>query len=101
MKWRSLFVLMFLFSLVGLPAWAQSEAIESLPAPCEGTLSPLAEEGQPAPELGLFAPKPESRGCFMDCVLEWNATMCTGYTGAELQQCQRDGAEGCRLNCGW
>lgn len=85
-----------LFSLASLPLSAQG-----LPAAgqCGNAVKTLAESAAPAPDPGLFAPKAENRSCYPQCVMEWNATMCVGYEGAMLQQCQADGAEGCRCYC--
>ena len=85
--------LVLLFALSIAPLSAQSGAV------CQNLGKPLAQGADPAPQLGLFVPKAETRSCYGECVIEWNATMCAGYTGAMLQQCQADGAEGCRCHC--
>ena len=82
--------------LLGLSMVARSEAVS---VQDEGTAGVVAEGIVPAPELGLFVPKPQLRGCFTDCVNEWAATMCAGLSGTEYQQCVNDGAEGCRCYC--
>ena len=98
--------LLFLLFLLSLPMRAPGEASEAIdncpavPAQSEGAVSLLLETPPPIPELGLLAPKFEKRGCFTDCVNEWNESMCSGLSGTEYQQCVNAGAEGCRCNCG-
>ena len=70
---------------------------QGLPANACGNA--VSQEAGQVPELKLFTPKAENRACYPQCVMEWNATMCAGYEGAMLQQCQADGAEGCRCYC--
>ncbi len=105
MKHKALNVL-FVLLLLSLPMSAPGEASGALdscpavPAQSEGVVVPLLEETAPVPELDLLTPKPQKRGCYMDCVIEWEATMCAGLSGTEHQQCVNDGAEGCRCGCG-
>ncbi len=103
MKRKAAVALVLLLSSLSVPVLAQNEAVEQcpvLPSLNEGAVAPLTEEPNPMPELDVFIPEPEARGCFTDCMNDWMATMCVGYTGPELQQCANDGAEGCRCYCG-
>jgi len=105
MKHRAL-NLLFVLLLLSLPMSAPGEAsgaIDNCPAVAaqsEDAAVTLLEGAAPAPKLELFVPKPQKRGCYIDCVIEWEATMCSGLSGAEHQQCVNDGAEGCRCGCG-
>ena len=96
MKWKAL-ALLFMLVLSTLPLAAQGAPCLAIPTQSEDTVGPGLD---PAPEIGLFTPAFEQRSCFMNCVSNWNATMCSGLTGAEFQQCSNDGAEGCRCACG-
>lgn len=103
MKCRISVAFLFLLTLLTIPVLAQTEGAANcpvLPIQSETAVTPMVDEAPATPDLDLFLPSFEYRGCFMDCVNDWNTNMCAGLTGAEHQQCINDGAEGCRCNCG-
>lgn len=99
------FVLLGVCFLLTLPMAAQSavavEADQNLVAAVRADGATLAGESEAAPrDLGLFAPKPEVRTCYSQCLRTEIPIYCAGLSGAILQQCTNDIAEGCRCSCG-